>query len=154
MAATGFHLSPFREFHDKDDERRFAEEEVFFHNDPDSVQRRSRIAMWILNGLLLSALALALRRSFGPTVALGTMLFLTIDPTIAAHLPVVMTDLPVALLSATAVVLATRAFRFWTWPDLVFCSIALGLALGTKHSAPVFYIFLAIGGCSLAVLGR
>jgi hypothetical protein len=154
MAATGFHLSPFREFHDKDDERRFAEEDVFFHNDPDSVQRRSRIAMWVLNGLLLSALALALRRSFGPAVALGTMLFLAIDPTIAAHLPVVMTDLPVALLSATAVVLATRAFRFWTWPDLVFCSIALGLALGTKHSAPVFYIFLGIGGCSLAVFGR
>lgn len=151
MAATGFHLSPVREFHDKDDERRFAEEDVFFHNDPGSVQRRSRIAMWALNGLLLIALALALRRSFGPAVALGTILFLAIDPTIAAHLPVVMTDLPIAVLSATAVVLATRAFRLWTWPDLVFCSIALGLALGTKHSAPVFYIFLGITGCIFAI---
>ena len=65
-----------------------------------------------------------------------------------------MTDLPIALLSATAVVLATRAFRFWTWPDLVFCSVALGLALSTKHSAPVFYIFLGIAGCSLAVFGH
>lgn len=151
MAATGFHLSPVREFHDKDDERRFAEEDVFFHNDPGSVQRRSRIAMWALNGLLLIALALALRRSFGPAVALGAILFLAIDPTIAAHLPVVMTDLPIALLSATAVVLATRAFRLWTWPDLVFCSIALGLALGTKHSAPVFYIFLGITGCIFVI---
>jgi hypothetical protein len=151
MAATGFHLSPVREFHDKHDERRFAEEDVFFHNDPGSVQRRSRIAMWALNGLLLIALALALRRSFGPAVALGTILFLAIDPTIAAHLPVVMTDLPIALLSATAVVLATRAFRLWTWPDLVFCSIALGLALGTKHSAPVFYIFLGITGCTFVI---
>jgi dolichyl-phosphate-mannose--protein O-mannosyl transferase len=151
MAATGFHLSPVREFHDKDDERRFAEEDVFFHNDPGSVQRRSRIAMWALNGLLLIALALALRRSFGPVVALGAILFLAIDPTIAAHLPVVMTDLPIALLSATAVVLATRAFRLWTWPDLVFCSIALGLALGTKHSAPVFYIFLGITGCIFVI---
>jgi hypothetical protein len=152
MAATGFHLSPLREFHDKHDERRFAEEDVFFHNDPGSVQRRSRIAMWALNGLLLIALALALRRSFGPAVALGTILFLAIDPTVAAHLPVVMTDLPVALLCATAVVLATRAFRLWTWPDLVFCSIALGLALGTKHSAPVFYIFLGITGCIFVLL--
>jgi Dolichyl-phosphate-mannose-protein mannosyltransferase len=151
MSATGFHLTPFREFHDKDDERRFAEEDVFFHNDSDSVQRRSRIAMWALNGFLLIALAFALRRSFGPPVALGTILFLVIDPTVAAHLPVVMTDLPIALLSATAVVLAIRAFRFWTCPDLVFCSVALGLALSTKHSAPVFYIFLGIAGCTLAV---
>src|SRR5713101_8216219 len=154
MAATGFHLSPLGAFHEKHDERRFAEEDVFFHNDPGSVQRRSRIAMWGLHGLLLIALALALRRSFGPAVALGTILFLAIDPTVAAHLPVVMTDLPVALLSATAVVLATRAFRLWTWPDLVFCSIALGLALGTKHSAPVFYIFLGITGCIFAILVR
>src|SRR5262245_30704325 len=154
MSVTRFYLNPFREFQDKDDERRFAEEDVFFHNDPDSVQRRSRLAMWTLNGLLLIALALALRRSFGPVVALGTILFFAIDPTTAAHLPVVMTDLPVALLSATAVVLATRAFRSWTWPDLVFCSVALGLALGTKHSAPVFYIFLGIAGCGLAVFGH
>ncbi len=151
MSATGFHLSALRAFHDKYDERHFAEEDVFFHNDAESVQRRSRIAMWALNGLLLIFLALALRRSFGPGVALGTILFLAIDPTIAAHLPVVMTDLPVALLSATALVLATRAFRSWTWPDLVLCSAALGLALGTKHSAPVFYIFLGFTGCLLAM---
>jgi hypothetical protein len=32
------------------------------------------------------------------------LLFLVIDPTVAAHWPVVMTDLPVALLSASAIV--------------------------------------------------
>src|SRR5216683_2088841 len=154
MSATGFRLSPFRNFHDKYDERHFAEEDFFVHNDADSVQRRSRIAMWALNGLLLIALALALRRSFNPAVALGTILFLAIDPTVAAHLPVVMTDLPVAMLSATAVVVATRAFRLWTWPDLVFCSFALGFALGTKHSAPVFCVFLGVTGCVFAILVR
>src|SRR5260370_19802057 len=45
MSATGFRLSPFRNFHDKYDERHFAEEDFFVHNDADSVQRRSRIAM-------------------------------------------------------------------------------------------------------------
>lgn len=151
MSATGFHLSALRTFHDKDDERRFAEEDVFLHNNPDSVQRRSRIAMWALNALLLIALALALRSVFGAGVALGAILFLAIDPTVAAHLPVVMTDLPVALLSATAVVLATRAFRSWAWPDLVLCSVALGLALATKHSAPVFYFFLGCTGFVIAI---
>src|SRR6202790_5183367 len=75
LSATGFHLSALREFHDKPDERAFTEENVFLQNDPDSVQRRSRIAMWTLNGLLLIALALALRRSLGAGVALGTLLF-------------------------------------------------------------------------------
>src|SRR6266852_7857584 len=56
MSATGFHLGAIREFKDKIDERRFAEEDVFLRNDPDSVQRRARIAMWSLNGILLIAL--------------------------------------------------------------------------------------------------
>jgi 4-amino-4-deoxy-L-arabinose transferase-like glycosyltransferase len=149
LSVTGFRVNALSQFHDKPDERRFTEENVFLQNDPDSVQRRSREAIWTLNGLLL--MALALRRSFGPVVALGAMLFLAIDPTVAAHLPVVMTDLPVALLCVTTVVLATRAFRSWTWPDLALCSAALGLALGTKHSAPIFYIFVALAGSVLAV---
>jgi hypothetical protein len=151
MSGSGFHLEPFREFHDKFDERTFSEENVFQQNDADSVQRRSRIAMWTLNGLLLVGLALALRDSFGPFVSLGTILFLAIDPTVSANLPVVMTDLPVALLSATAVVLATRAFQSWEWRDLLSCSGALGLALSAKHSAPVFYIFLGLAGLGLAL---
>jgi tetratricopeptide (TPR) repeat protein len=151
LSMTGFRLRALRQFQDKPDERRFTEENVFLQNDPDSVQRRSRAAMWTLNGLLLIALALALRRSFGSVVTLGAMLFLAIDPTVAAHLPVVMTDLPVALLCATTVVLAARAFRSWTWPDLALCSAALGLALGTKHSAPIFYVFVALTGSVFAV---
>jgi tetratricopeptide (TPR) repeat protein len=152
MSATGFYLSPFRQFHDKGDERGFAEEDVFLHNDPDSVQRRSRLAMWMLNGLLLVTLGLASRRAFNSAIALGSVLFLAIDPTVAAHLPVVMTDLPVALLSATAIVLAIRVFREWHWTDVVLCSLALGLAIGAKHSGIVFWVFLAFAGCLWVVL--
>ena len=128
ISATGFHLSSIRPFADKADERDFAEQDVYLNNDFNSVQRRARIAMWMLNGLLLVALAFAVRRAFGPGVALGTLLFLAIDPTVAAHLPVVMTDLPVSLLSATALALAVRAFQDWTWTDLFACSVALGLS--------------------------
>jgi tetratricopeptide (TPR) repeat protein len=154
LAATGFRLSPLRVFRDKPDERAFTQDNVFLQNDGDSVQRRSRRAMLALNGLLLVLLALALHRCFGPGVALGTMLALAIDPTVAAHLPVVMTDLPVALLSATAVVLATRAFRWWHWRDLAWCSAALGSALAAKHTAPVFAIFLGAAGCALALFAK
>ena len=71
--------------------------------------------MFAFNGLLLISLAFTLERVFDARVALGALLFLVIDPTVAAHWPVVMTDLPVALLSATSIVLATRAFRDWIW---------------------------------------
>jgi hypothetical protein len=153
ISATGFHLSPIRKFTDKPDERDFTEEAVFVNNDFESVQRRARMAMFALNGLLLIALGFALRRAFGSSVALGTLVFLAIDPTVAAHLPVVMTDLPVSLLSATAVVLAIRAFQDWKWGDLVGCSAALGLALGSKHSAPIFFIVVILAGivCAFAL---
>jgi tetratricopeptide (TPR) repeat protein len=150
ISTTGFHLSSLRPFADKADERDFAEQEVYLNNDFNSAQRRARIAMWMLNGLLLVALGFAVRRAFGPGVALGTLLFLAIDPTVAAHLPVVMTDLPISLLSATAVVLAIRAFQNWAWADLFACSGALGLALATKHSAPIFFIFVVLTGTVLA----
>jgi len=152
LSLTGFRLGPLRVMHDKPDERAFTANAVFQQNDPDAVQRRSRIAMWTLNGLLLMWLAISLRRCFGESVALAAIIFLAIDPTIAAHLPVVMTDLPVALLSATTIVLATRAFLSWLWTDLAWCSFALGLALATKHSAPVFYIFAGILGAIFAFI--
>ena len=61
-----------------------------------------------------------------------------------------MMDLPVALLSATAIVLATRAFRDWLWRDLALCSLFLGLALTAKHSAPVVLLTIGAIGVFLA----
>jgi len=152
ISVTGFRLDPLRQFTDKTDERSFAERNVYLNNDFRSVQRRARIAMWAFNGVLLFLLSFALRRAFGAAVAIGTILFLAIDPTVAAHLPVVMTDLPVALLSAAAVILAIVAFRTWLWTDLVACSVVLGLDLATKHSAPVFLIFITLMGFVAALL--
>jgi tetratricopeptide (TPR) repeat protein len=150
IAATGFELDRLRQFSDKPDERTFTQIAVFQKNDPDSVQRRARAAMFVLNGVLLISLVFALRRVFDARVALGALLFLVIDPTVAAHWPVVMTDLPVALLSATSIVLATRAFRDWIWTDLAVCSLFLGLALAAKHSGPVVLLSVALIGMWLA----
>ncbi|MGD1081781.1 MAG: hypothetical protein ABR881_25975 [Candidatus Sulfotelmatobacter sp.] len=152
MYATGFRLDSLRQFNDKPGERAFANLAVFRQNDPDFVQRRARVAMYGLNSLLLLALAFALERVFNAGVSLGTLLFLAIDPTVAAHLPVVMTDLPVALLSTTAVVLAARAFRDWIWTDLAACSAFLGLALTAKHSAPVVAVGIALIGAVVAIV--
>jgi 4-amino-4-deoxy-L-arabinose transferase-like glycosyltransferase len=103
------------------------------------------------NGLPLTLFASAVRRVFGLSVAIGALLFLAIDPTVAAHLPVVMTDLPVSLLSATSVVLAARAFYAKAWSDVIGCFIMLGLALVTEHSAPVFVLFIVLAQTGLAL---
>jgi hypothetical protein len=148
---AAFRLESIRPFTDKNDERDFTENAVYFNNNFNAVQRRARVAMWTLHALLLFLLAFALRRSFGAGVALGTLLILVIDPTVAAHLPVVIMDLPVALLAASAVVLAVRAFRTWAWPDVLACGAVLGLALAAKHSAPVFLIFVIVTGTIVAL---
>lgn len=152
VSASGFHLSPFRQLNDKSDERDFVDEDMYFRNDYDAIQRRTRAAMWAFNSLLLAAFAFALRRVFGPLLALGVILVLAIDPTVAAHLPLVLTDLPISLLAATTVVLAGRAFQTWTLLDLGLCSLAMGLSFATKHSAPAFAVLLAVAGVILALL--
>src|SRR5580658_2160099 len=76
IAATGFELESLRQFSDKPDERAFTQSAVFLKNDPDSVQRWARAAMFVLNGLLLISLAFALQRVFDARVALGALLLL------------------------------------------------------------------------------
>ena len=114
-----FNLSPYRKLVDKVDERQFVEDDVYNRNDHDVIQSRVRTAMFALNGLLLLGFALAVWRVFGDVLAMAATAFLAIDPTVAAHMPVVMTDLSVALLSGTAILLAMEAFRTWRAIDLV-----------------------------------
>jgi hypothetical protein len=151
VSSRGFQLSPYFAFQDKKKEREAVETDVYFNNDPDTVQRRSRAAMFALNGLLLFLFAIASRRVYGDVVALAATGFLVIDPTLAAHLPVVMTDLPVALLSATAVLFAVTAFRSWRPLDLILAAVMLGLSLGAKHSAVVTVIAVALIGMVMTI---
>lgn len=148
--APDFQLPPLQPLSDKFAERDFNESVVFLDNDPDRVQTRARVAMWTLNGLLLLLLAWAVSRALGNAAALGTITFLGIDPTVAAHLPVVLTDLPVALLSTTAILFAVQAFRSGRWLDVSLAALALGLTLGAKHSGLI--ALLAIGTCAAAMV--
>ncbi len=151
VSSFGYQLSPFRTLQDKADERKFVEEDVYLNNDPDVIQSRSRRAMFALNGLLLFVFALAARRVFGDIIALAATAYLVIDPTVAANLPLVMTDLPVSLLSATAVLFAVQAFRSWRAVDLIFAALTLGLALSAKHSAVIAMAAVAVIGIVMAI---
>ncbi len=152
--APDFQLPPLRPLADKFAERDFNESVVFLDNDPDRVQARARAAMFVLNALLLLFLALALSRGLGNAAALGTITFLAIDPTVAAHLPVVLTDLPVALLATTAIVFAVQAFRSGRWLDVSLAALALGLTLGAKHSGLIALVAVGTSGVAVALFPR
>lgn len=146
LALFEYQLTPYRKLADKTDERAFVENDIYNNNDHLIIQTRARTAMFALSGLLILGFGLAVWRVFGDIFAVGAIAFLAIDPTIAAHMPVVMTDLPVALTSATAMILAVGAFRSWSVVDVTLAALALGLALASKHSAVIAFIAVMLVG--------
>lgn len=130
-----FQLRPTPVLEEKLQERDLVEETLFYDNDAARTQRIARGAMWAMHGLLLLALGLLLWRAFGLPWALGSLAFLAIEPTVAAHLPLVMTDLPLGLTLLLAAVCAGLLAVEWRWSRVAGLGLALGMALGAKHSA-------------------
>ncbi|HEU4665727.1 MAG TPA: phospholipid carrier-dependent glycosyltransferase [Dokdonella sp.] len=120
---------------EKEQEREWVEKAMFLDNDFVRIQGRARLAMWVLNGLLLAAFGMLLLRATNAAWAAGTLGFLALEPTLGAHLPVVMTDGPLALTLALAVVAAGLLAATWQWRWVLVFGITVGLALGAKHSA-------------------
>lgn len=132
---ASFQLRPVTVLSEKAQEREWVEQTMFVDNDPVQAQASARLSMWALNGLQLLALGLLLWRACGWPWAAGALAVLALEPTVGAHLPVVMTDLPLALTLAIAGVAAGLLASTWRWRWVVLCGVALGLALGAKHSA-------------------
>ena len=134
MPAT-FTLRRPTALHEKEEERRWVQETMYADNAPAAAQHRSRLAMFTLNGLLFAALGLFLWRAFGLAWASGALAFLALEPTVSAHMPVVMTDLPLALTLSLAALAAGLLATTWQWRWVVATGFAMGLALVAKHSA-------------------
>ena len=128
-------MPPLPPLSEKIQEREWVERTLFFDNDPRAVQSRARLALWTFHGLLLLALGGLLWRACGLPWAAGTLAFLALEPTIGAHLPVVMTDLPLALTLGLAAVAGGVLAATWRWRWAVALGAAMGLALAAKHSA-------------------
>lgn len=151
---SNLRLPPLRPVNDKKDERRFTDTAIFLENDPDAVHQRVRLAMYLWNGVLLAGFAMLLRGVAGAPIALGSALWLAIDPTVAAHLPLAMTDLPLALASAVALLLSANALRSGSAVQTALAGLALGAALGSKHSALVTAMAAAGFGAAQIVWSR
>ena len=148
-----FRLPPTPDLQEKTQEREWVEKTMFFGNDARAAQTRARIALWTLHGLMLVVLGLLLWRAFGLAWAAGTLLFLALEPTVGAHLPVVMTDLPLALALAIAALCAGLLATTWRWPWAIGCGLAMGVALASKHSALAGLGGLGIGLVIAALCG-
>jgi hypothetical protein len=138
---------------EKTQERDLVERVMYADNDAALVQARARIALWTLNGALLFAIGLLLWRAFGLAWALGTLGFLALEPSIGAHLPVVMTDLPLALTLALAALACGLTAGTWQWRWVAASGVAVGLALASKHSAVAGLAGLALLLLVAALLG-
>jgi hypothetical protein len=142
-----FRLRPPTALSEKAQERTLVEQTMFVDNDAQRAQQRARIAMWGFHGALLLALGLLLWHACGWAWAAGTLAFLAIEPTVGAHLPVVMTDLPLTLALMIAIVCTGLLAARWQWRWALACGLAFGLALTAKHSA-----LAGIGGLGLVLL--
>ena len=146
-----FKLGKEPSLREKEQERQWVEDTMFFGNDPLQAQQRARLAMWGLNGGLLLLLGLLLWRAAGIAWAAGTLAFIALEPTLGAHLPVVMTDGPLALTLLPAIVAAGLLAARWQWRWALVLGLTTGLALSTKHSALAGMVGVA-GVLALAVL--
>ena len=148
-----FRLPPPAVLHEKEQERDWVENVMFFGNDARAAQARARLSLWTLHGSMLAVLGLLLWRAFGLAWACGTLLFLALEPTVGAHLPVVMTDLPLALSLAIAALCAGLLATTWHWRWAIGCGLAMGVALAAKHSALAGLAGLGIGLVIVALCG-
>lgn len=142
-----FRLPATPALQEKSQERDWVEETMFFGNDARAAQDHARVSLWTLHGLMLLVLGLLAWRAFGLAWAAGTLSFLALEPTVGAHLPVVMTDLPLALTLAIASLCAGLLAATWRWPWAIACGLAMGLALAAKHSA-----LAGIGGLGIGLV--
>jgi len=128
-------LPPLEPLVDKTQERDYVERIVYLDNDALAIQQRARLAMFAFNGLLLLLTGLLTWRLFGAVPAVAMVGLVALEPTLSAHMPLVMTDLPLALTLMLAACCAGLLASDWRWRSALLTGLAMGLALATKHSA-------------------
>ena len=151
MPPSVLHLAPPPHLEGKAQERDYTETAVYLNSNAQIIQQRARVAMIAFHSVLIVIFALLLRRLFNQAIALVTLGILLLDPTVGAHMPVVMTDLPLALFGVISVALTVLVIRDGRWSDTLWLGLSSGLLLGTKHSALLIVVPI-IGGCVLYII--
>ncbi len=128
-------LRPMEVLNDKDHEREWLQEIMYFENEARLSQKRSRIAMYSFHFILALGIGLLLWRIFGFGWAVVSLVWLALEPAIGAHQPVVLTDLPLSLTLILAALTGGMFCYSWKWKWAIAFGITLGMAFAVKHSA-------------------
>jgi 4-amino-4-deoxy-L-arabinose transferase-like glycosyltransferase len=96
---------------------------------------KARSILIVFPLLLLGSVFVAVQRWFGNVAAAVASILITIEPTLIAHGSLVTTDMAVTATLFLTVALGVEYARQPRWWLCLFCGVALGLALASKHSA-------------------
>jgi hypothetical protein len=128
-------LRPFEPLKDKYEERKWLQEIIFYDNDDLLSQQRSRWAMYSFHFMLGLLIALLVWHIFGFPWAVVSSLWMALEPSLAAHQPLVLTDLPLSYCLLITALTAGLYCRDWKWKWLIAFGISMGMTLAVKHSA-------------------
>jgi len=140
-------LRPFEPLKDKYEERKWLQEIIYFDNDDRLSQQRSRWAMYSFHFILGLLIVLLVWHIFGFSWAVVSSLWIALEPSMAAHQPLVLTDLPLSYCLLLTALSASLYCRTWKWKWLVAFGISIGMTLAVKHSAlPGLAAIIAFSG--------
>ncbi len=132
-------------------EGRFFKNEAFlggrdfiFKNDADRVLFRARMAVSVLMVALALLVFLVGREMFGTGAGLTALALLIFDPNFLAIAPIVTTDVGFACLLFATIYTFYRYVKRPSLFRLALVGLAAGLALASKHSAPLLFPMLVL----------
>ena len=128
-------LRPFEPLKDKYEERKWLQEIIFYDNDDRLSQQRSRWAMFSFHFILGLLIVLLVWHIFSFPWAVVSSLWIALEPSLAAHQPLVLTDLPLSYCLLITALTASLYCRAWKWKWLIAFGISIGMTLAVKHSA-------------------
>lgn len=105
---------------------------------------KARSALILFPFLLLFGIFFAARGWFGDLAAAVAVLLFTFEPNLLSHGSLVTTDMAVTTFMFISVWAAIEFTRRPSWPRMLGVSLALGLALASKHSAVLLPVILLV----------
>lgn len=132
---------------------------LLFHNGPgdgghytvDSLLFRVHAAVMVFAVALAILLFLAGREMFSAEAGLIALTIFVFDPTVLVNAPFVTTDTGAAFGFFASVYTFYRFVKKVTWARIVICGVAIGIALGSKHSVALLLpILLLLGAGEIA----
>jgi hypothetical protein len=109
-------------------------------NNPDSILFRSRLPLIIFAVILLIVIYLLVRRLFGAKVALLTLFFTALSPTVLAHTPLVATDVIVMNTMTIAILVFISYLKKPSWKMALLAGFLMGIAELSKFSAAILFV--------------